>query len=876
MENPRKLFVLAIAILALSATLACIAIVLASEPPRAFSAVRESENIRLRWNEPATDTEIIAYLLKREPAWENGADAKGLAANTSDYLDEEVDADTAYTYTLMAYYRGTGPGDEATASVSGNQQDDTATPTPTATATPNPTATATPTPTATATPTPTATATPTTTATATPTPITPDSTETPEDTPTVAPDPTSTPTPQELAPSNLSSSEEQNGISLSWDEPDRDADDVTGYQVLRRRPPEGETSLLVYHTTSDQGTSYLDTGALEQDMLYVYRVKALRSASVSQWSNYTNLTRSTQGTAGETPTVVPTPTPAATPTNTDHTTSALPQIIGAAISGQALSVETGDIEDAYALTDPSFTYQWARIDGDDQTDLYAATRSTYTPNRSDLGKSLSVKVTFTDNSDNSQTLTSQPTPLLISKPNVIVILVDDLGYGDVSYNGATDIQTPNIDRLANQGVIFANGYVTYPTCTPSRAGLLTGRYPSRFGLEGNLAYAPNDPHHGLPTEEILFPHMMQYAGYETAVIGKWQLGAHQLFNPLNRGFDYFYGFLGGSHDYWQYDMSQPDNHRMLPLMENRKVAEFDGYLTDVLTDQAVDWITEQGADPFMLYLAYNAPHTPNQAPQALIDKYAAVSDPERRVYLAMVDSLDQNVGRLLDALDDRSIANNTMVFFLSDNGGAEEADNGSFRLGKDSFHEGGVRVPFVASWPARWPAGETYEPMVISMDIAATALHVSGIRQTDKPLDGVNLDPFVRGEDDGEPHEALFWRHWRSGGYSVISDGMKLIKDRRMVGTSRAITDLGQDPKLLNLHEDEDESTNLFSQDKETASELAALWNAWNAQNEIGNYFYGISAYDNALEQSARLLFSKWYDDAVQSPQYTITIDMDD
>ena len=620
---------------------------------------------------------------------------------------------------------------------------------------------------------------------------------------------------------------------------------VSGYRVQWKPTYESwETSSSV----SEANTSHTITG-VTAGTLYAVRVIATNDAGDSPPSREATGTPSTDPTAG-----------------------VLPKIIGTAISGQALSVDTQGIKDGYSLTNPSFSYQWVKNDWDRSANIGGATASTYTPFGNDLGKIISVKVTFTDNSGSSKTLTSQPTQPVVSKPNVIVILVDDLGYGDVSYNGATDILTPNIDRLASRGVVFANGYVTYPTCTPSRAGLLTGRYPSRFGLEGNLTYAPNDNHHGLPIDETLFPDLMQYQGYETAVIGKWQLGAAPIFNPLNRGFDYFFGFLGGSHDYWEYDTSRPDSHQLMPLVENRKVADFDGYLTDVLTDRSVDFIKEQGSDPFMLYLAYNAPHGPLQAPQSLIDKYAHVTDTDRRVYLAMVDSLDQNVGRLLDILDDLSIADNTMVFFLSDNGGSEVGDNGPFRLGKDSFHEGGVHVPFIGSWPARWPQGETYEPMVISMDIAATALQVAGVRQTPKPLDGVNLDPFMRGQYDGEPHEALFWRHWRTGGYSVIAENMKLIKDRRPVGKSQAVLDTGQDPKLLNLEADADESDNLFDQDRPTAAKLAGLWNAWNAQNGIGNYFYGITAYDEVREQSALWVFIKWYHDATHHPDYNITI----
>ena len=559
----------------------------------------------------------------------------------------------------------------------------------------------------------------------------------------------------------------------------------------------------------------------------------------------------------------------------------LPTVIGPAVVDQTLTVSTSDIADDDGLTNVSYSYQWIRSGTNGDTDIVGQTASTYTLVAADVGNAIKVKVSFDDDANNQETRTSEATAAVVAKPNVIVILVDDLGYNDVSYNGATQIQTTNIDRLASRGVTFTNGYVPYSTCTPSRAGLLTGRYPSRFGLEGNLAYAPFDDNHGLPLEETLFPERLQDEGYRTGIVGKWQLGAARRFNPLNRGFDYFFGFLGGGHSYWHSNTTSPHDHMHLPLIENAGYGEFDGYLTDVLTDRAIDFIEKPTDEPFFLYLAYNAPHTPLQAPQELIDKYSTVEDRERRIYLAMVDSLDQNIGRVLDALDESSLADNTVIFFLSDNGGrsgkppeGDHADNNPLRGAKDSFYEGGIHVPFVASWPAMWPEGHTYDPMVISLDIASTVLKLANAtsEDPDRPIDGVDLDPFLRGAEEGPPHQALFWRDWRSGGYAVRSGDDKLIKERRIHGKPQPILDTGESPQLFDLENDISESQDLLAEQPKTAQELAALWNAWNADNAIGNLFYGISSYNYNLKAYLQGYYDQRVLTATQLPRYEIDL----
>ena len=326
-------------------------------------------------------------------------------------------------------------------------------------------------------------------------------------------------------------------------------------------------------------------------------------------------------------------------------------------------------------------------------------------------------------------------------PNIIVILADDLGYADVGFNGPSEAQTPNLDRLASEGIRFTDGYVASPLCSPSRAALLTGRNPARYGWEINPAYNPLDHHLGLDKNETLFPERLQDAGHHTGIIGKWHLGSAYPFNPLARGFDYFYRFVHGGHDYLRINALQMDQPYAAPLVRRQHTASFSGYLTDALTDDAIGFVKADRDSPFFLYLSYNAPHTPLQAPPWLVSKYGHIQDENRRVYLAMVDSLDQNVGRLLEALDDTGLRDNTIVFFLSDNGGTKETgSNAPFRGHKSSISGGGIRVPFVASWPARWPQGVTYEPMVSSTDIAATGLALAGgvVTDPDRPLDGEN------------------------------------------------------------------------------------------------------------------------------------------
>ncbi|MEM6885461.1 MAG: sulfatase-like hydrolase/transferase, partial [Verrucomicrobiota bacterium] len=319
-----------------------------------------------------------------------------------------------------------------------------------------------------------------------------------------------------------------------------------------------------------------------------------------------------------------------------------------------------------------------------------------------------------------------------SRPNIIAIMVDDMGYADMAVNGSPDIKTPQLDRFAESGVNFTSGYVTHSFCGPSRAGFFAGRYQQRFGHTMNPALDAYNQHLGLDPKEKTFVKRLQEAGYHTGGIGKWHLGASTKHYPLNRGFDYYYGFLHGGHDYFDIDLSAGEGY-LDGLIRNKLPATFEGYLTDALTQDAVEFIDRNAKSekPFFLYVGYNAPHSPLQAPDADLKQHDHIKDKQRRSYAAMVFAMDRGVGQILDALDGQQIRENTLVFFFSDNGGPQPvswskwfdngSSNGELRGGKSDVYEGGERVVMMASWPGTIKAGTTYERPVISIDWSRTA-----------------------------------------------------------------------------------------------------------------------------------------------------------
>jgi len=402
------------------------------------------------------------------------------------------------------------------------------------------------------------------------------------------------------------------------------------------------------------------------------------------------------------------------------------------------------------------------------------------------------------------------TSLANDKPNFIVILTDDQGYADVGFNGSDDIISPNIDRIANEGTKFTNGYVTYAVCGPSRAGLLTGRYQGRFGFGRNPIIDPSDANSGLPLEEQMISEVLKPVGYTSSIIGKWHMGTHEKFRPNKRGFDHFYGFLSGGHKYFPEDLTIDtiENAKKdwswynTKIMENDRRVEIDEYLTDELSNEAVKFIEREKDNPFFLYLAYNAPHTPLQASQEYLDRNTHIKDKKRQTYAAMVTAVDDGVGRILAKLDELGIDDNTLVFFLSDNGGARNkgSNNGDLRDFKGSYFEGGIHVPFAIRWPGKVPAGAAYEKPISSLDILAT---FAGLTKApiakERPLDGVNLMPFITGKDKGTPHDVLFWRAFDQGTLATRSGDFKVIHSRI------------DGDHLFNLAEDLSEKKNLLN-----------------------------------------------------------------
>ena len=417
-----------------------------------------------------------------------------------------------------------------------------------------------------------------------------------------------------------------------------------------------------------------------------------------------------------------------------------------------------------------------------------------------------------------------------SKPNIIIIVADDLGYADLGIHGCKDIHTPHIDSIAKNGVRCTSGYVSGPYCSPTRAGLLTGRYQQRFGHEFNPGPAGNNsPAFGLSLDETPLPQLLKNAGYKTGMVGKWHLGSTEKFNPINRGFDEYFGFLGGANSY---------NHGktiVSNIVRGTKPVDEKEYLTDAFAREAVAYVDKQKNAPFFLYLTFNAVHTPLQAsPKHDID-IDRIPNPNRRTYASMLFAMDDAIGKLLAKLDKENLTENTLIFFISDNGGPESvnfSDNGHLKGVKATTWEGGIRVPFFVQWKAVLPKGKVYDNPVIQLDILPTVLAASGGEYSHKKkLDGVNLLPYFKGENKEPPHDALYWRF---GAQMAIRMGdWKLTKaPGEDIKFNRADMASAEGSHLYNLKEDIGEQKNLSATNPEKVKTLTQAWNQWNKDLE--------------------------------------------
>ncbi len=436
----------------------------------------------------------------------------------------------------------------------------------------------------------------------------------------------------------------------------------------------------------------------------------------------------------------------------------------------------------------------------------------------------------------------------LAQPNIVFIFADDLGIGDVGAYGGATIKTPHIDALAADGVLFEQAYASHPVCSPSRAGLMSGRYQQRHGWEFNPAERIETS--GMDAKQITLADMLSDSGYTTAMVGKWHLGYLPQFHPLNRGFDGYFGVLAGGSIF--IDQSRPDvesignwprkRDRSKGVYDGHELVEVDAYLTDVFTDRAVDFIKQVHKAPFFLYLSHTTPHTPLQATTPYLERYRHIENPAARIYAAMVASLDDSVGAIVQALDEAGQLDNTLIVFSSDNGCAgyiKVCSNEPFAGFKRYHNEGGIRVPLIFSWPGQI-APRRYSSMVSLLDLMAT---FGGLAEsTHTTEDSVDLLPFLAGKE-GQPHDYLYWRssptrairdhRWKLLEYAKSQYSMADLDAARRVsppaeGWPRSAPN-GYLTMLYDLQNDPSESTNLATAHPEIIARLRTAYEDWNS-----------------------------------------------
>jgi arylsulfatase A-like enzyme len=413
-----------------------------------------------------------------------------------------------------------------------------------------------------------------------------------------------------------------------------------------------------------------------------------------------------------------------------------------------------------------------------------------------------------------------------SRPNIVIILSDDMGYADIGAHGCRDIPTPHIDRLAAEGVRLTDAYANGSFCTPTRAALLGGRYQQRFGVE--------DLTRPLPLAAVTLPARLKAAGYATGMVGKWHLGTRPGFTPVDRGFDEFFGFLGGGHIYLPRPEAKGEYNA--PILRNGQPVDERRYLTDAFGEEAAAFVDRQqhATKPFFLYLAFNAVHAPLEATGRHLDRFPGITDRNRRVYAAMLAAMDDAIGRVLEALKQIGQEDRTLVIFHNDNGGptTRNAVNGSrntpLRGSKCETFEGGIRVPMILRWPGVLEPGTVYRQPAISLDLTATA--IAAARADATQLDGVDLVPFLTGKRQGAPHEALFWRsRTMSDNYGMRQGRWKFVHSTE--GSDRPGP--RQQPArdlLFDLAADPGERHDLARERPETLAELKRRYEAWSAE----------------------------------------------